>query len=156
MSDLETLYAELKPDVQALAGALFDATAPLVRKNGTFLPHGATLAENGEVRMVMAAPPDFETKAVSSVEVLPLLHEALQFAGRQADVKAVAVCEEVTISTEARGRTTAVKVLFEHRRGLCVALYMPYRRKLFGGYRFDPILMKPADPEVRPWEGADA
>jgi len=40
---VDDLFAELKPQVEVLAEALFGASEMLVRKRGGFLPHGAVL-----------------------------------------------------------------------------------------------------------------
>jgi hypothetical protein len=61
----QDLYAELKPEIEELAVPLFDASERFVRKNRSFLPHGAILPPNRESRLVMAATPDFEKRAVS-------------------------------------------------------------------------------------------
>jgi hypothetical protein len=78
MSRADALYAELKADVWRLADPLFRASQRFVENMGEFLPHGAVLSASGEVRLVMAAPDGFETRLVSPVEVLPLLHQALR------------------------------------------------------------------------------
>lgn len=75
MTDTDSLYAELKPEIEALAGPLFEVSDGFVRQRGAFLPHGAALDTNGAARMVMAAPPGFEKQPVSTVDVLPMLHE---------------------------------------------------------------------------------
>ncbi|NTW29539.1 MAG: hypothetical protein HGA39_09300 [Coriobacteriia bacterium] len=147
MSDL---FAELKPDIEALANPLFEASEMFVRKRGQFLPHGAVLETDGSVRLVMAAPDDLDAK-VSSIEILPRLHEALRREAEEHALKAVAVCEDVTITPAGHRQTRAVKVLVEHARGLTVALYLPYQRKLLGSCSFGDILLMVAEPEVRPW-----
>ena len=144
------LFAELKPEVEALAQPLFGASEMFVRKRGGFLPHGAVLEAGGEVRLMMAAPDDFEAP-VSSAEILPRLHDAIRSAAREHDLAAVAVCEDVTITPSGERPTKAVKVLIEHRRGLTVALYLPWKRKLLAGHVFGEVIAQAADPEVQPW-----
>ncbi len=115
-----------------------------------FLPHGAVLTAGDEVRLVMAVPPG-EDRPVSPVEILPLLHEALRQAAGTEPLRAVAVCEDVRITLAGQNQTAAIKVLLEHRRGLCIALYMPFHKRMFLGYRFDEMFVQPANPEVVPW-----
>jgi hypothetical protein len=146
----DDLFAELKPEVEALAQPLFGASELFVRKRGGFLPHGAVLEAGGEIRLMMAAPDDFEAP-VSSTEILPRLHDAIRSAAREHDLAAVAVCEDVTITPAGERPTKAVKVLIEHRRGLTVALYLPWKRKLLGGRIFGEVIAQAADPEVQPW-----
>jgi hypothetical protein len=147
---MDDLYAELKPDIEALAEPLFGASETFVRKRGAFLPHGAALEANRSVRLVMAAPDDLEA-SVSALEILPRLHEALRATAGETDLLAVAVCEDVTITPAGEKQTRAVKVLVEHRRGLTVALYLPWRRKLFGGCAFGGVVAMPAEAEVHAW-----
>jgi hypothetical protein len=105
--------------------------------------------------MVMAASDDGANR-VSAIEVLPNLHEALRQAAREHELDAVAVCEDVTVTRAGQKPTKAVKVLVEHRRGLCVALYSAWHRKVLGGCEFDETWASAADPEVDPWPGGSA
>jgi hypothetical protein len=149
----DELYLELKPDVVALATPLFEISEKFVASRGSFLPHGGALAENGEVVLVAGAPPSDWT---NSTEVLPLIHAGLRVSVRERLCTAVAVAESVTVTPPGQRPTTAIKVLFEHRRGLCVAMYLPFKKKVFGGYSFGPPFTVPATPEVKPWgEPAD-
>lgn len=151
--DTDSLFRELKPDVELLAHPLFQASCDFVKARGMFLPHGAVLTAGDEVRLVMAVPPG-EDQPVSTIEILPLLHDALRQAAATEQLRAVAVCEDVRITLAGTNQTPAVKVLLEHRRGLCVALYMPFRKRMFLGYRFDEIFVQPANPEVGPWRSS--
>lgn len=152
------LFAELKSDIETLAEPLFGASEVFVRKRGEFLPHGAVLETGGGVRLVMAGPDGDLDELVSATEILPRLHEALRASARERELDAVAVCEDVTITPAGQKATKAVKVLVEHRRGLTVALYLPWQRKrLGGGCVFGEVMAIAADPEVRPWgNGASA
>ena len=150
MSATDQMYAELKPDLSAISEQLFTLSETFLRKNGNFLPHGALLKSGGEVVLVAAAP-DAESDLVTSVEVLPLLHRGLRAQGNESHVVAVGVAENVYISQEGHAPTKAIKVLVEHRKGLTVAFYLPFEKKLFRRYDFGPSFAKAAEPEVAPW-----
>lgn len=147
---MDDLFAELKPQIEALAEPLFGASEGFVRRRGGFLPHGAVLEAGDDVRLIMAAPDDLDAP-VSSGVILPRLHEALRAEARNHDVAAIAVCEDVTITPAGQKATKAVKVLVEHRRGLTVALYLPWKRKMLGGHEFGQMMVLAATPEVQPW-----
>ena len=153
-ADADSLFRELKPHVEQLAEPLFGASQEFVRKRGAFLPHGAVRTAAGEVQLVMAAPDATEGALVSALEVLPNLHQALRQAVVKENAAAVAVCEDVRITPEGADETRAIKVLVEHQRGLCVALYLPFRKRLFG-YSFEEIFAIPANPEVKAWPSED-
>lgn len=152
MSDDTELYSQLKPDIENLVLPLFDVSELFLKKRGAFLPHGAVLTSTGEIRMVNFAPADFETRKVNAAEILPDLHKALRESVNSDDVIAVGVAEDVSITPEGEKRTKAIKVLFEHQAGLVVVLYLPWKRKLFGGIEtFSPI-SKSAAAEVCAWQ----
>lgn len=152
MTTTDNLYAELKPDIALLAEPLFEMSEKLLREQGNFLPHAAVLTEGGEVKLVAAGAP---SEFTNSTEVLPLLHDGLRIQAKNLPLKALGVSENVTITLEGKRSTKAIKVLLEHRRGLTVALYLPFEKKLLRGYVMGQAFTLEARPEVNAWsEGA--
>ena len=144
------LYDALRNDVAAVANPLFDLSKTLLQKYGNFLPHGLVLRDEGKDTMVGA----FENNGTgesTSTKTLPLLHEGLRQQAKKGGVRAIGVAENVTTTREGSQPTPAVKVLLEHRAGLCVALYFPFRKKFLFGYEFGKPFTVPAKPEVNPW-----
>lgn len=150
MAEGDSLYAELKPEIGLIANALFDVSQLFLQKQGNFLPHGAVLTRQGQIRMVAAAP-DSPGDTTNSTEVLPLLHAGLRDQVKGGSVKAIGVAENVTITLEDKPPTKAIKVLFEHESGLCVALYLPFQKRLLRGYVTGSVFSTEAAPEVRAW-----
>ncbi|WP_263770523.1 hypothetical protein [Propionivibrio soli] len=142
------LYAELKGDVAAVANPLFDFSEQCLKKRGNFLPHGAYLGADGKVGLVAAAP---ENDITNSTEVLPLLHDGLCASAKEKDLIAIGVAENVTVTPNGQPSTEAIKVLFEHKRGLVVALYLPFKKKFLGGYTFGQPFTVAAAGEVNAW-----
>jgi hypothetical protein len=155
MADEDSEYAELKPDIGLIANALFDVSKLFLRRQGNFLPHGAVLTRQGEVRMVAAAPESTDD-ASTSAEVLPVLHEGLRHQAKDASIKAIGTAESVTVTLENRKPAKAIKVLVEHERGLCVAVYLPFEKKVFRGYVMGSVFSRKASPEVKAWASKDA
>ncbi len=155
MPTTEELYAESKPEIGAVANHLFELSETFLRKTGNFLPHGAVLTESGDVQLVAAAP-DGTKDRTNSVEVLPVLHDGLRAQVKEVRCKALAVAENVTVTLDGQRSTSAIKVLFEHRRGLTVALYLPFEKKFLRGYAFGSPFSKAAAPEVRAWGAGEA
>ena len=150
MTSTDTLYTELKPDIGMIASQLFDLSETLLRKRGNFLPHAAVLTEDGEIKLVSAAPYT-NCDLTNSVEVLPVLHDGLRLEAKKIPLKAIGIAENVTVTLEGQRATKAIKVLFEHKRGLTVALYLPFEKKLLKGYVFGSTFSLAADPEVNVW-----
>lgn len=150
MTIADALYSEVKPDIEAIANPLFDFSELCLRKRGNFLPHAAVLTVDGEVRLVAAAP-DTSDDYTNSTEVLPLLHDGIRVQARGTALKAIGIAENVTVTPEGQKTTKAIKVLFEHKRGLTVALYLPFEKKLLRGYVFGTTFSVAASPEVDAW-----
>lgn len=148
MQSPEELYAELKSEISALADPLFEFSEQCLRKHGNFLPHGAVLTVDGKVELVGAHTGQEKT---NSTEVLPLLHEGLRSKAAEGHIKAVGVAENVTVTQPGQRPTSAVKVVFEHRRGLAVALYLPFEKRLFKGYQFGQTFSVLANAEINAW-----
>lgn len=155
MKTTDELYVELREDVGAIANTLFDASEAFIRKRGNFLPHGAVLTEEGDLQLIAAAPPS-GNDLTNSDEILPVLHDGLRQKCREFSVKAIGVAENVTVTLQGNNSTKAIKVLFEHNRGLTVALYLPFEKKLLRGCTFGSAFTVPANAEVNAWHRNEA
>ena len=145
----DNLYTEVKPDMEAIANPLFEFSELCLRKRGNFLPHAAVLDTQGKITIV-AASPDLDGHSTST-EVLPLLHDGLRIKAKENELKAIGVAENVTVTRDGEPPTQAIKVLFEHKRGLVVALYLPFKKKFLRSYSFGEIFTILADGEVNAW-----
>jgi hypothetical protein len=137
MSTDDELYAELKPDIEAVAEPLFELSTDFLRSNGNFLPHGVVLTERSEVQLV-AAVPDAERDLTNSTEVLPVLHAGLRHKSRNMPLRAIGVAENVTIALEGKPSTQAIKVLCEHKRGSRLRYISRSRSAFFADTRSAP------------------
>jgi hypothetical protein len=144
-----TLYAELKPHIESLAVPLIDFSKQCIRNRGGFLPHAAILTAEGKVELIAAWSGHERTNAA---EILPLLHEGLRARAQRGALAATGVAESVTITLPGEPPAKAIKVLFEHRRGLTVALYVPYEEHPGKGLAFNPAFSMLADPEVKAFQ----
>jgi hypothetical protein len=147
MKDNAQLYEELQSEINAIVEHLFDASEVLLKKNDNFLPHGVALTNQKELEIVLADPGG-DQDATTSDEVLPVLHEAMRAKFVQGSIEATGVAENVTISTKDSETTEAIKVMFEHRKGLTIAFYLPFKKKFLRGYSFGETIVMYAEPEV--------
>jgi len=155
MTTPDELYLEVKPDIEAVANPLFEFSEQCLRKRGNFLPHAAVLDAVGKVGLVAAAP-DTKNDQTNSTEVLPLLHDGLRAQAIERELVAIGIAENVTITPVGQPSTQAVKVLLEHRRGLVVALYLPFKKQFLRGYSFGQVFTVLASGEVNAWPKATA
>lgn len=150
MTAMQDLYIELEPDVASVVNELFGFSERCLKKENNFLPHAAILTEDGRVEFVAAAP-ESGKDMTNSTEILPVLHEGLRQKAQQESIKAIGVAENVTITPNGKPSTKAIKVLFEHKRGLTIAVYLPFEKKLFKGYVFGEAFPMAANSEVNAW-----
>lgn len=143
----DALYQELKIEVQELIDALFGMSEMLLRKHGNFLPNGAVLRSGGAIAHV-AVDPFKEDDLATSEEILPLLHDALRAEVAASLVQAVGLAENVTVTRQGERPTEAIKISLEHRRGLSIALYLPFEKRLFRGYKLGEVFWRHVAPEV--------
>jgi hypothetical protein len=153
MTTQEVLYAEVKPDISTVATPLFEVSERCLRDMGNFLPHAAVLTAEGKVEIVGAAP-DSKDGYADSTQVLLLLHDGLRAMAKEKALVAIGIAENVTITPDGQAATQAIKVLFEHSRGLTVALYLPFAKKFLRGYSFGETFSVLAAPEVNAWKEA--
>ena len=137
-TNIDKLYTEVQEDLNLIVGPLFEFGESQVRKRGAFLRFGATLSAAREVGLHAASTGE---EISSSVEELPLLHEALRASVREANMLAVAVCEWVKINRD--GKQTD---------GLTIAFYVPCEKKFLKGWQFKPMFAIEAEPEVKAWD----
>jgi hypothetical protein len=150
MTTGESLYVELKSDIAALATPLFEFSETCLRKRDNFLPHAAILTDLDRVQLVAAAPNTGKDRT-NSKEILPVLHGGLRLQAIELPLKALAVAEDVTVTRDGQRPSRAIKILFEHKRGLTVALYLPFEKRFLKGYVFGETFSIVAAPEVCAW-----
>lgn len=142
--DVEAQLDEIAPLVETM----FELSMTFVEKVGNFLPHGASMNGMGQVALCGVAA---EEDLTSAVEVLPMMHEALRACTAEYATRAIAVSESVFVGPN---QTPAIKVLVEHREGLTMAFYMPWKKKLLRKPAFGDIQMQAAAPEIGEWKQA--
>ena len=104
MASPELQYAELKPQIGAIANELFALSETFLKNQGNFVPHAAVLTEEGAIRLV-AADPTGRGGQTNSTEVLPLLHAGLREQARTGSLSAIGVAENVTVTLEGQKPT---------------------------------------------------
>jgi hypothetical protein len=149
MSDASVLYSELKGDVVAVADPLFDHCQQGLRSRGAFLPHAAVLNAEGRVTLVGAMTGSKDGFA-NAAQVLVMLHSGLRQMAREKVLVAIGIAENFS-GTRANQPMQAIRVLFEHERGLAVAMFQPFKKSEYGVYSFGQSFVVPVAPELNLW-----
>lgn len=153
MTSVAELYEELKTDVVAIADPLFDHCQQGLRSRGAFLPHAAVLNAEGRVTLVGAMTGSKDGFA-NTAQVLNMLHGGLRQMSREKVLVAVGVAESYS-GVRAQQPIQAIRVLFEHERGLAVALFQPFEKSEYGVYRFGQSFVVPVTPELGLWPSSN-
>jgi hypothetical protein len=146
---MQALYAEIKPDIQKVSSPLFDLSQKFLRSQDNFLPHAAVLTADSKLELVGAMGNNDLTNAA---EILPLLHGGLRGLAKTKTLSSIGIAENVSIEPSGKSRMPAIKVLFEHRRGITVAFYMPFEKRPRGNYVFGDMFSILAKPDVNAWQ----
>jgi hypothetical protein len=141
MDDFDTRYAELKDDLVSLAVPLLEFTGEELKSKGNFLPFGASLTAQGEVRIRKAV--------IGEDKVSPVLLSALREVAAKDETIAVAVCEWSKVTPEGKTEMVAIKVHIEHANDFIAAYYVPCRKSPTEGWQFGQMMVLPAKPEIR-------
>lgn len=149
MSTPQAIYAEVKPDLAALAGLLLEQSEKLLRERGTFLPHAAVLNQDGKVSLlgaICSTPGGFAT----STHILPMLRDGLRSLAAEKPLKALAFAENASVMPDGVPGQ-AIRVLIEHSRGIAMVVYVPFTRGDYGEYTFGSKTFLFTEPEVDAW-----
>jgi hypothetical protein len=109
--------------------ALLNAALPFAKqqlaKHGEFFPYGVAMTRDGKISMIAGYT---GSEKPPSTEVLDILYAGL---GSNAEEnRGAAVVADVRLKGEG---TDAIQVEIEHREGVALKVFQPYRKKRFGG-----------------------
>jgi len=125
--------------------ALLNAALPFAQqqlaKHGEFFPYGVALSKDGQIGMFAGYT---GTKRPPSTEVLEILYEGLRSTSEAN--RGAAVVADVRLKGEG---TDAIQVEVEHREGISLRVFLPYRKKRFGG--LETGQMRAEEGERRIW-----
>jgi hypothetical protein len=151
MTKIQELYADIKPDLGAIAGPLIELSGRFLRERGNFLPHAAVLTQEGKVTLVGAMCNRSDAVADPNY-IKPLLRDGLKSMAHETSLRAVGVAEKVTVNQSGGEPVRAIKVMLEHRQGVSVAFYMPFSNEDSGDYVFGKTFSVPANSEINAWD----
>ncbi len=134
-----------RADLDILLGLLLGEAAALVERNGEFYPFAARWYADAPAPELLrpATEDEFPLGEALAAE----LREALRLDAGAAALRAAGLCLDVIVEIPDQGRTDAARAALEHRDGLAMVAYLPYRRD---GERwvFDDMVVTPGEPEV--------
>jgi hypothetical protein len=126
-----------RPDLNELLPVLFDFAQLMLRKAGEFFPFAASMTTDGKVQSVGGYTGD---EHPPSQEVIDLLIAAFQRDAAAGKIRAAGICMDVrTIPPGSNEKTDAICARLEHVDGEAVDVYLPYRKGLFGKFKYGSV-----------------
>jgi hypothetical protein len=118
----------------------------MLAKRGEFYPFGAIVMTDGDVAMSAVDPglgdqPD-------SLSVIDALTEGFRIQALGGEIKASAICCDVSVRDDGSGMTDAIRTTIEHRESDPVHVLLPYRIDPGGNPSYGELLASRAEPTI--------
>jgi hypothetical protein len=121
-------------ELREVLGAALGAAQEHMEQNGGFLPFGVTLAEDGELRLVMVTPGELDSEG--NIDAETMLADVIELLRQGRDgYKAVAFASDVTLPEHG---SDGIHAAAEHRGGGLMAAVVPYDSAP-EGFSFRPL-----------------
>ena len=117
--------ATQKRQLEELFTAAFPFAQKMLTSHGEFLPYGATMNPAGKISAVGGYTGKEQSK---SGEVIALLKEAYRADGASGNIIACAVAYDARVIPPGQAeKTDAVAIAVDHRDGMSLTMFTPYR-----------------------------
>jgi hypothetical protein len=114
-----------KADCEALMNSVLPLAEHMLATQGSFLPYGGAMRDDGEVVTVGG---DDGNARPQPTETIALMKSAFVAAARTGDYKATAIVYDVKVKLPSTGeRSDAIAVSLDHRDSYSVVVLFPYR-----------------------------
>jgi hypothetical protein len=135
------------PDLNKLLNALLPMAQMLLTKQGEFLPIGAIMLSDGEIRHVGAKIEGDDYPG--SHPLIDLLIENFQKEAAKGRLRAAGICYDVlTVPPGKDQKQDAICCGLEHCLGEAVDVFTPYVRTADGNFRYDEIFTAERTPQL--------
>ena len=142
------------PDFDELLNALIPFAQQMLAKHGEFFPFGVTMSNDGEIAAEAAYDVDEQPPAE---QLISMLTEAFRQKAGSGQIRAAGICCDVrTIPPGKTEKTDALCLELEHQAGDAANLYLPYKKGLFGRYKYGEIFGVARTPEFFVQSGGTA
>jgi hypothetical protein len=130
------------PDVDELLNHCFEFAQITLKKRGGFHPFAASVGSDGKMNSLGLHS---DTEHPESKEMVNQYTVLLQSLASNGEARAVALCYDSRFSQGEKPKKDAIAVSIEHANGESVMAYLPYKKKLFGGFEFEPPVFSIGD-----------
>jgi len=129
-------------DADDLLEVLIPFAKDQLRRRGGFIPFGASIANDGNLRLTMVGDGD----DLDATEQLRIMRHGLREQAAESEIRASGVCWDAVVTTDGK-RTDAIGVHLEDNEG-SVEIYIPYSKRFLRGYEYGEMLGSDCAPQV--------
>lgn len=135
-----TASQQAQDDLDSLVNACLPFAQQQLERRGEFFPFGASIAADGETKMIAGDPGQGEHPLSS--DVVSIMVDGLR--ARRDSLRAAAIATDVRLTDG-----DAVRVELEHAEGHAIAVFLPYKKKRLGrGLEFQTLRAGPGRRQI--------
>jgi hypothetical protein len=138
------MSAVAHPDLDRLLNFCLPFAQDQIVKQGSFHPFAATVQRDGQVTPLAVPTDDEHPEAQATIEEFVRILKEMAM-NRRFLAGAVCYDSKVTSKDDPQREKNAIAVALEHENGECMTVYLPYRKKYFGGYRYAAVMSVSAE-----------
>lgn len=135
-----------RADLDKILPSLFKFAQTMLNDVGSFLPFGAAVTAEGEVKQVGGYTGDEHPPAQ---EIINLLTSAFQQDASAGTIRAAGICFDVLAAPPGKSeKTDAICARLEDIDGEAVEVFLPYRKGLFGRMKYGSVWASPGKAAI--------
>jgi hypothetical protein len=121
----------------------------MLKKRGAFYPFAATVTPDGDLKPLAI---DSGDETPQPKVLLDQFSEVLRNLASDGEAIATALCFDSLVSAggDEKRKKDSIAVALEHSNGESAVVCLPYRKKFFGGYSYDPLIAVPGERRFFP------
>jgi hypothetical protein len=127
------------PDLDRLLNSCLQFAQEALKKRKAFYPFAATIGTDGELKQHAVYSGNDHPQPQTLIDEFTLVLKDL---AQKGEAVATAICYDSRVSTDGSSerKKDAIAVTLEHSNGESVLVFLPYNKKLLGGFSYDPLI----------------
>jgi hypothetical protein len=135
------------PDLDRLLKYCLPFAQDQILQSGAFVPFAASLQRDGEVSALAVNDGKWQLEAQAMIGEFTAILKDMAVRRR---ILGGAICFDSKVGKrdDPTRKQVAIAVSLEHENGECMTVYVPYRKKMLGGYKYEPIIAVASDRKL--------
>ena len=144
---------ENREDKDQLLNQALEFAQQCLKRYGGFIPFAGAISNDGKGICIAADPREeisveVGNEKVEHDEVREMLIKGLTRGAQKGEYRATFLCYNASVVDLHGKKMDVVAVNIEHIDGIALTVFLPYCKKLFGGYAFSEVVAQPAEQKI--------